>query len=283
MKLFAMKYFLSPITIFALSINISFSQELPPPEKYYLELTKKIFSLTFNNKDPLLFMKYISNSCPGHEEIESKLNLELKKYDNIKFILKNFEIGRLDSSKSKVTFEWTKTSRKKGENTIEYLPGKSIYVFKNDIIIRMGGDSIFANSDATKQIYKNPGVLKGGTINLVPDESFEFSTENLYQDNTLKGDIGIKKDGNTLLFHVAGGVIQDMGIIQISEIEEAPEAGYSESVPVAIGHSYCLRDNNNRYAKLQVTYIEGSETGQTPAVVSLNWIYQEKESRVLKP
>lgn len=228
-------------------------------------------------------MKYISNSYVDYEEIEDKLNSEFKKYDNIKFILKNFEIGRLDQSKFKVAFEWTKTSRKKDENTVEYLSGESMYVFENDIIIQMGGDSIFADSAATKQMPKDPGMLKGGTINLIPDESFEFSTENFYKDNTLKGDVGIKKDGNTLSFYVAGGVIQDMGIIQISEIEEAPETGYSESVPVAIGHSYCLRDNNDRYAKLQVTYIEGSETGQTSTVVSINWIYQEKKSRVLKP
>lgn len=228
-------------------------------------------------------MKYISNSHIDYEETENKLSLEFKKYDNIKFILKNFETGKLDSSKSKVTFEWTKTSRKKDENTVEYLSGESMYVFENDIIIQMGGDSIFADSAATKQIYKDPGMLKGGTVNLVPDESFEFSTENFYQDNTLKGDIGIKKDGNTLLFHVAGGVIQDMGVIQISGIEEAPETGYFESAPVAIGHSYCIRDSNNKYAKLQVTYIEGSETGQTSTLVSINWIYQEKESRVLKP
>ncbi|MFH1288634.1 MAG: hypothetical protein ABII25_08065, partial [bacterium] len=197
--------------------------------------------------------------------------------------LKNFGVNRLDLSKFKVVFEWTKTSRKKEGNTVEHLFGKSAYIFENDLIIRTIGDSIFTGSPGEKQIAENPGILKGGTVNLIPDESFEFLTESFYKDNVLKGDIGIKKEGGILSLYVPGGMIQDMGIIQISEIEEAPETGYSASVPVVIGHSYCLQDGNNKYAKLQVTYVEGAEIGQTSILVAINWIYQEKESRILKP
>lgn len=286
-----MRYFLFPLIIFILLTNVSFPQELSfneNPEKHYSELIKSIFSLTFNNKEPSLFMKYVSNSYTDsdnnhYEDIEDKLTSEFEKNDNIKFTLKKFEVNRLDSLRFKAAFEWTKASRKKDGNTVEHAFGKSMYIFENDLIIKTGGDSIFTGSLSKKQTSENPGVLKAGTINLIPDESFEFSTESFHKDNILKGDIVIKKDGNALSLYVPGGVIQDMGITRISEIEEAPETGYSDSAQVIIGHSYCLRDGNNKYAKLQVTYVEGGEISQTSVLVSINWIYQEQESRTLKP
>ncbi|MEW6088156.1 MAG: hypothetical protein AB1498_07605 [bacterium] len=261
---------------------------LKNPEQHYSELVKNIFSIAFDNKDPSLFMKYFSNSYADsddnrYEEIEDKFNMEFKKYSNIKFTLKNFEINRIDSAKFKVVFDWTKSSEYRENNNVEHYFGKSVYIFENDFIIQTGGDPIFFDSSAVKQLSKDYGVLKGGTVNLIPDESFDFSTEYFHKKETLKGDIGVKKNGNTLSLYVPGGAIQDMGIIQISEISEAPETGYSESAAVVIGHSYCLRNNNNRYAKLQVTYVEGAEVGQTSILVSINWIYQENESRILKP
>ncbi|MDD5771966.1 MAG: hypothetical protein PHX78_00705 [bacterium] len=258
------------------------------PEKHYSQLIKNIITIAFNNKDPSAFLKHLSNTYTDpennrYDEIEDKLNLEFKKYSNIKFTIKNFEISRLDSVKFKVTFEWTKSYEKNDGNNIENIFGKSIFIFENDLIIQTSGDSIFMDSSVNKQLSANSGVLKGGTVNLTPNESFEFLTETFYKNDRFKGDIAVKKDGNFLSLYVPGGVIQDMGITALSEIKEAPETGYSEETQVIIGHSYCLRNNNNRFAKLQITYVEGSEIGQTSVLVSINWIYQEKECRILRP
>ncbi len=73
-----------------------------------------------------------------------------------------------------------------------------------------------------------------------------------------------------------------MGIIQLSEIAEAPEEGYIDYAPVIIGHSYTVRNNAGRYAKLQVTYIEGAEVGETSVLVNFNWIFQERDIRRLR-
>lgn len=258
------------------------------PEKHYYGLIKNIITIAFNNKDPNSFLKYVSNSYTDpennrYEELEDKLSLEFKKYNNIKFTLKNFEISRLDLAKFKVMFEWTKSYDIIDSNSQENIFGRSIYIFENDLIIQTTGDSIFHDPSKNKQSSMDAGVLKGGTVNLISNESFEFSTEIFYKDEALKGDLAVKKDGKYLSLYVPGGVIQDMGIIQLSEIKEAPETGYSEEAQVVIGHSYCLKNHNNRFAKFQITYVEGAEVGQTAIFVSINWIYQEKESRILRP
>ena len=258
------------------------------PEIYYPDLIKKFIAYTFNNKEPSFFLKYISNSYSDsknnrYDEIEDKLDLEFEKYNNIKFSLKKFNVVRSDLAKFKVSFHWTKSYENKANNTIENIFGKSVFIFKNDLIIKTGGDSIFFNSAKNMPSSIVSGILKAGTITLIPDESFEFSSEIFYKGDKLKGDLGIKKDGINLSLYVPGGMIQDMGITPLSAIKEAPETDYHNEAPVIIGHSYCLRNSNNRYAKFQITYVEGAEIGQTSFLISINWIYQEKESRILRP
>ena len=77
--------------------------------------------------------------------------------------------------------------------------------------------------------------------------------------------------------------IQDMGIVSLEEITEAPETGYvSLLLNIGVSHSYCILTADGRYARIHLNDVDWDTRpfGTPYAWIQFEWQFQPDGGRV---